>query len=127
MAEPILSVDCGALSGPRCQRYSTIITPTNEIALSMKAAPAPTLATTSPPSAGPTDLARLKPAEFSEIAAGSSDFGTSSGMIACQAGPFIVEPRPRAKVSHSKVHGLLWPGNARTPRIPAAASIQRCV
>src|SRR5438552_7146547 len=123
MAEPMLSVDCGALSGSRFQRYSTIITPTNERALSMKAAPAPTAATTSPPSAGPTDLARLKPAEFSEIAAGSSDLGTSSGMMACHAGPFIVEPKPRAKVSHSKVHGPVWPVKVSAPRIAAAANI----
>src|SRR5258706_16252352 len=107
MEPRIIVVSCGALTELVCQKYSTNNTPTNETGLRRKPAPAPTAATSSPPSAGPTDLARLKPAEFSEIAAGSSDFGTSSGMMACQAGPFIVEPRPSAKVSHSRVHGPL--------------------
>jgi hypothetical protein len=81
------------------------MTPRNETALSRKTAPEPAAATTSPPSAGPAARATLKPTELSETAAGTSAFGTSSGTIAPQAGPFKALPKPRRKVKANKSSG----------------------
>ncbi|MNT03726.1 hypothetical protein D3C72_1382740 [compost metagenome] len=87
-------------------------------------APGPTWATIKPPSAGPTALAKLNPALLSATAAWSSSGGTSSGMIACQAGALSAAPRPSAKVTPSSSQGVAKPASVSAARAPAATSIQ---
>src|SRR6266850_248477 len=99
----------------------------NEAALSKKTAHGPEAATIKPPNAGPMARAMLTPAALSVIAAGKSDWETSSGVIACQTGLLIAEPTPRRKVSESKRPGVIWPINARMPIAPAATNIQTCI
>src|SRR6266850_41756 len=99
----------------------------NEAALSKKTAHGPEAATIKPPNAGPMARAMLMPAALSVIAAGKSDWETSSGVIACQTGLLIAEPTPRRKVSQSKRPGVIWPINARIPIAPAATNIQTCI
>jgi hypothetical protein len=74
-------------------------------ALSAKAAAGPDAARTKPPSAGPSARARLKPMPFSAMAPTRSPRGTSSGVVAAQAGKFTAVPAPMAKVSASRPQG----------------------
>src|SRR5260370_7523466 len=94
-------------SGARRQRYKTMMTPTKDAAFRRKAMPGLVAATTSPPRAGPTARARLKPTELSEMAAGSSALGARSERMACHTGPFLVDPRPRPKGGNQRTHGPL--------------------
>src|SRR5260370_38140288 len=105
IADPTVSGADDVSSGLRFHKYNTIITPTKEIAFNTNAGPTPINPTTSPPSAGPAARARLNPMELSPIAAGNSDRGTSSGTIACHAGPFIGAPSPTANATASSVTG----------------------
>src|ERR1700738_2605822 len=88
--------------GAGCQRYITTPTPMNEAALRKKTAHGPAAATIRPPNAGPIARAMLMPTLLSAIAAGKSDEGTNSGVIACQTGLLIAAPTPRRKVDKSK-------------------------
>src|ERR1700688_2844374 len=88
----------------------------------MKVQPGPAMATIRPPSAGPAARAMLKPMLPSAIAPGSSGRGTSSGMIACQAGLLAAAPRPSRNVKPSSHQGVIQPASVSTPR-PAAATV----
>src|ERR1041385_2884162 len=103
------------------------MTARNETAFRMKAAQGPDAAITSPPKAGPTALARVKPTLPSAIAEESSGFGTISGIDACHAGQLTAPPMLRKKDKRSSTPGVTPPVNARTPRRAAATSIQICV
>lgn len=84
----------------------------------------PAAATMRPPRAGPTARARLKLVPLSATAAESSERGTSSGTMACQAGAFMAAPRPRAKVKVNKTHGVVPPTRLRIPSTVALTSSQ---
>src|SRR4029078_8310266 len=103
------------------------MTPTNESEFNKHTAHEPSAATTSPPKAGPTARAILKATLFSETAAASSERGTRSGIIACHAGAFKAEPRPRQKISISKTQGVVSPNNVSTAREIADNNIHACV
>src|SRR6185312_8444624 len=84
-------------SGVRFQRHSIQMTPAYDAELRAKTHAAPVrgpvkAATIRPPRAGPTARAMLLLIALSVTAAGISSRGTSSGIIACQAGLFIAEP-----------------------------------
>src|SRR5437870_3477548 len=98
-----------------------------EAALSRKTAHGPDAATMKPPNAGPIARAILMATALSVIAAGKSEWETSSGVIACQIGLLIADPTPRRKVSESKRPGVIWPMKARMPIAPAATNIQTCI
>src|SRR5665648_1044474 len=53
--------------------------------------------------------------------------GTSSGMIACQAGAFMAAPRPSRKVKPKSVQGEAAPRRVRAARSAAATVIQAWV
>jgi len=103
------------------------MTPRNENAFSRKVDPHPTAATRTPPSAGPTALATLKPAEFSATAEACCLAGTNSGVIACHAGSFITAPRPSRKVNNSSTHGPTQLVRVIMPSVPEARTIHPCV
>ena len=89
-----------------------------------KFAAGPAAATARPPRAGPAERAMLKPMLPRVTAAGSSSRGTSSGMIACQAGWFMAAPRPSRKVKRRRSQGVVRPASVSRPRPAAASSIQ---
>ena len=95
--------------------------------MSRKTIPDPAAATRRPPRAGPTARETLTATPARVTAAESSRRGTSSGMIACKAGPFIAEPSPRMKVSKSSNQGVTIPASVSTPSTAAETSIQLCV
>src|SRR6266404_9291748 len=99
----------------------------NEAALSKKTAQGPAAATMKPPNAGPIARAMLMPTLLSAIAAGKSEEGTNSGVIACQTGLLIAAPTPRRKVDKSKRDGVIRPINARNPIATAMTHIQPCM
>ncbi len=72
------------------------------------------------------DILRMPGAERGKMSA-SSSLGTSSGIAAAHAGPFIAEPSPRANVTISSVHGPVLPISVSAPSAAAAKSIQDCV
>jgi hypothetical protein len=76
------------------------------------------------PITGPMVRARLKPALFSAIAAGSTGRGTISGTTACQAGPFMALPMPMQRVSASRFQALRLPVQASTVSTMDASIIQ---
>ncbi len=95
-------------------------------ALTTKAEKAPTAATRMPPSAGPTERARLKPIEFSATAEGRSDFGTSSLTMVCQAGLFSALPVPTRKVKASNPQGESMSKKAARARSAEIAQSMPC-
>src|SRR5690242_1259562 len=101
----------------------------NESALSENTSPAPSqteanAATSNPPNAGPTALARLNPALFKEMATGNCSRGTNSGTMACQVGPFIAAPTLSKNVKMSNVHGPIQPARVNPLSTAATISIQ---
>ncbi len=60
----------------------------------------------------------------SATASGNSDFGTSSGWMACHAGRFTAPPRPRANVSKRSEAGVTASAKDSTASPNAATSIQ---
>src|SRR5882724_3829887 len=94
------------------------------MAFRRKVMPGPAAATISPPRAGPAARAMLKLMEERVTAPGRSSRGTSSGVIACQAGPFIAAPSPRRKVKKRRSPGVMGPARVKRPRPAAANSIQ---
>ena len=84
----------------------------------------PSVATITPPSAGPTLRARLKHALLSIVAAGMSSRGTMSPMEDCHAGLFSAVPHPIRKVKASRSHGPIRPNQASTARPVDAASMK---
>src|SRR5438552_16541935 len=111
----------------RLQRYRKKITPKNEAAFIRNATPELVAAITNPPSAGPTARATLNPTELRATAGAWFSRQTTSGVIACQAGPFITAPRPSTKENSNKIHGGMQPSNDKIPSSPAATTIQACV
>ena len=89
--------------------------------------PALVAASTMPPIAGPTALARFWFTDPSEIACWRSSGGTSSGCSTCQVGAVSAEPVPTAKTSASSTHGVTRPARASAPSAAAASSIKPCV
>ena len=85
--------------------------------------PQPTAATMTPPSAGPTALATLKPAEFRATAEACCLAGTNSGVIACHAGSFITAPKPSRNVNSSSIHGPTRLVRVMMPRVAEASTI----
>ena len=77
-----------------------------------------------PPSAGPTLRARLKPIEFIATALGKIARGTMSPTAACQAGPLIAVAHPSAKVKASSSQGVIHPAQAVTANNADTTSIQ---
>src|SRR5258708_4286384 len=69
----------------------------------------------------------LNPTLPRATAAGSSRRGTSSGTMACHAGPLAAAPRPSRKVKPSSDQGVIQPASVSTPRTAAVAAIQPCV
>ena len=115
----------------RCQLTRIQMTPAKDTEFSRKTQPAPVLArlnaaTMSPPMAGPTARARLLHPALRETASGMRSCGTSSGMMACQAGLFMAEPMLSRKVKASRAQGETWPRKVRTARMATEASIQTC-
>src|SRR6202023_988136 len=100
------------------------MTPRKETAWRRTAQPGPAVAPLGPPSAGPAARAMLKPMLPRAMAPGSSGRGTSSGMIACQAGLLAAAPRPSRKVNPSSDQGVIQPASVSTPRAAAATVIQ---
>src|SRR6185436_18156001 len=127
MAPTIRSVGERLSTGACCQRYKTIMMPTNESEFKKKTAHEPVAATTKPPSAGPTARAMLKATLLRETAAGSSERGTNSGMIACHAGALSADPRPRQKININKTHGVVSPNSVSTASETADSNIHPCV
>src|SRR5689334_11900400 len=64
---------------------------------------------------------------FNVTAGFNSRSCTSSGMIACHAGAFMAAPSPSAKVSKSKLHGVIACRRVKAPSSAATHSIQPCV
>src|ERR1700755_3108550 len=85
-------------SGAR-QRATAPAIPTNDTAFSANTQPAPTAATTNPPTAGPTARATFMFSPLSAAAWGSTGRSTRSGLTACHAGAATALPQPRANVS----------------------------
>src|SRR4051794_9647241 len=77
-----------------------------------------------PPIAGPTALAAFIETPPRATAAGTSSRGTSSGVVACQAGELRAEPRPRRNVSPRSSHGVMMSANVSTASAEATNSIQ---
>ena len=96
-----------------------------------KAAPGPTSATTRPASAGPTRRTIIwRNAPVSALACGSSCSGTTSGMIAVDAGLKNASPMPTKAISTARCHSSIVPlidSNAiapsATPRRMSAETI----
>ena len=86
----------------------------NEAALRKKTAHGPAAATMKPPNAGPIARAMLMPTLLSAIAAGKSEEGTNSGVIACQT-------------DKSKRDGVIWPIKANRPIATAMTHIHICM
>src|ERR1700680_1389403 len=87
------------------------MTPRKETALRTKVQP------------GQAARAMLKPMLPSAMAPGSSGRGTSSGMIACQAGLLAAAPRPSRKVNPRSDQGVIQPASVSAPRAAAATVI----
>src|SRR6185503_15272620 len=100
------------------------MTPKKETALRRNAVPDPAVAITSPPNAGPTARAMLKPAEFKATADPSLETGTRSGVSAGHAGSFIKAPAPSRKVKNSSRAGVQVDVIVRIPRMSAAATME---
>jgi len=94
--------------------------------LTVKAAAAPAAATIAPPSAGPTDRARLKPMEFNPTAPGTCSRGTMSPTEACHAGLKSAPPQPMRKVSARRSHGVSHPAQATTASATETANMKAC-
>jgi hypothetical protein len=107
-------------------RQITAMTTRNEAALIRKTVPELVAASTMPPIAGPTALARFWFTDPNEIACWRSSGGTSSGCSTCQVGAVRAEPVPTAKTSASSTHGVTRPARASAPRAAAASSISAC-
>jgi hypothetical protein len=101
-----------------------VITLKNESAFKRNTAHAPVRATTTPPMAGPTARAKFRPIPVSATADGRSARGTSSGVVACQAGAFIAAPAPSAKVKISSSHGVIASASATAPSVAEAMNIK---
>src|SRR5579862_7516262 len=89
------------------QRTRAPITPMLLNALNQNGTAIPTVAIMTPPSAGPTARLTLMPTLFAATAPGRSDFGTSSGTTACQAGAVIAEAAVTMKLKTSNVTGVM--------------------
>ena len=100
--------------------------PTNDTALSANTQPAPTVATTNPPIAGPTARARFMFSPLSAAACGSSVRSTRSGWMACQAGAAIADPQPSAKVRPRISAGDVMPRKVTAASTAAATDIAPC-
>ena len=90
------------------------------------ATPAPAVATITPPRAGPTLRARLKPMAFAITAAGIDSRGTCSPIDACHAGAKAAAPQPMKNVNTSKAPGVIWPSEASTASVKDAVSAKIC-
>ncbi len=102
---------------------SAVTTPEKEKAFRRNVIPGPRAATMSPARAGPATRAILKETEPSVIAEARSFRGTSSGIIACQAGVFIAAPMLRKNVKTSRISGDTFPKTVIRPSPKAAADI----
>ena len=101
--EPVALADVGAANVPAADRAprAAVIVPTHAIestnvaAFAVKAHPAPTAATSTPPSIGPASrVASGRMNWSSELAWVRVPSGTRSGMVASNAGPKNAEPAP---------------------------------
>lgn len=77
--------------------------------------------------AGPTERAILMAILFKATADCNSSRGTSSGMMAPQAGIIMAMPTPRKKVNSNNSKEPVTPVSVRMPSDPAHAAIQICV
>ena len=91
-------------------------------ALKAKAVAVPKPAMISPPTAGPSARAMLKPMPLSAMAPTKSSRGTSSGVVAAQPGKLIASPTPSAKVKASRPHGPSVPDRSITQSSSATAA-----
>src|ERR1700694_3406638 len=103
------------------------MTPTNDAAFTRNAAPTPTVAISTPASAGPTARAMLNSMPLSAEAAGRSSFGTSSGSTARQVGVSNASPADNANVSASSIQGVMTPVSATTASAMATQTIHASV
>jgi hypothetical protein len=96
------------------------------MALITKAAPAPEVATITPPIAGPTLRARLNPMALAMTAAGIDSRGTCSPIEACHAGANAAVPQPMRNVSARRMPGVIVPKNATSASASEAPSASSC-
>ena len=94
------------------------------MALITKATATPAVATSNPPSAGPTLRAKLNPALFSIVAAGMSRRGTMSETDDCQAGLFSAVPHPIRNVKVKSSQGPIRPSHAETASATDTANMK---
>src|SRR5262249_37101587 len=76
---------------------------------------------------GPTARETLKATPVRVIASGKSLRGTNSGTIACHAGLFSAEPRPKVNVSTNSDQGVISRLMVSTPISIATTNIHVCV
>ena len=110
----------------RFQAMRASISTRKHSAFSAKAASTPARPMAKPPMAGPTVRDRLKPIPFSAMACTRSSRGTSSGVVAAQAGKFSALPMPMQKVSTSSPQGPTPPRKASSASSAATQSTQAC-
>src|ERR1700739_1239710 len=122
MAWPNCSLSIAANCLGRFHETRAKITPANDTALIANAAAGPDNATTTPPIAGPIARAAF-PATLPKVeAAGICSRGTTSGWIACQAGPVSAAEQPMATVNHNSDVGLSRPRYVSTARASATST-----
>ena len=98
-------------------------TATYESALSQKQPPSPTVASSTPATAGPTMRAVLNAAELSAMALPRSSFPTISTTNDCRAGRSNALMMPNTNARASTIHGCTTPGVTTVAR--TAACTQR--
>ena len=100
--------------------------PRYDTALTTNAAAAPTAATMTPPMAGPTLRARLKPAALAITACAICARGTWSPIDACHAGAKAAAPQPIRNVRPSSRAGVTRPASITTASATDASSASTC-
>gem|GEM_PF-2797319 len=99
----------------------------NETELMMNTQPEPTMAMSTPATAGPMSLAELKEAELSATAFESCSAPTRSETKAWREGVSKAFTMPSASAKPYRCQSCAWPSTSKRPR-PAASSIRRlCV
>ena len=89
-------------------------------------APTPSVAITTPASAGPAARAMLTPMLERLTAAGSCSRATSSGTTAWNEGAASAAPIPRASVKTSSSAGVIQPASVARPSASAPSTDQSC-
>ncbi len=118
--------NCRSTAGRRHMMSTTTI-PTNDTAFSANTSVGPDSDTSAPAIAGPIARAPFMLMLPSAAAAGICSRGTSSGWIACHAGPVSACPQPIRNSSVNNTAGVARPDPVSDASTPTPAAMAACV